>query len=64
MVYSMFGAANFDVYSPGDANQIAVGQVYANATLELMESGTESGRMFWSLSVHDPRHLSKELTLI
>ncbi|KAF9883673.1 acid phosphatase pho5 [Aspergillus nanangensis] len=37
---------------PGNPNQIAVGQVYANATLSLLVAGPKEGSMFWSFS-HD-----------
>ncbi|CAK7222181.1 acid phosphatase pho5 [Sporothrix bragantina] len=42
----------YNCVGPGSEYQIAVGQVYTNATRVLMQQGPKSGSMFWSF-VHD-----------
>lgn len=41
--------SNHMFYRAGSEYQTAAGQVYANATRVLMQSGPKAGKMFWSL---------------
>jgi hypothetical protein len=48
-----------NISRPGDKNMKAVGAVYVNATLTLLNQGPSSGTMFWGLCVAFPFPLSQ-----